>query len=175
MEKEWVTAIAALIGVIIGGTITSFAKWLELRFLKANERRKLILSKLEELHKQVSQFLVSSGEYAGGVIKLRVVSDETTKSTLEGYSNLLNNFLIQLAPIGTLVKIYAPELNEHWNKLTDVTNEFHQMCGEYLTNRNIANEVLQANFDKFINEARNFLDEVEKLSVEYTKIKKLNS
>src|SRR4051812_5145649 len=53
MDKEWIPVISTLIGVLIGGGITTVAKLLELQFQKKKEIRNQIVNKHEELHELI--------------------------------------------------------------------------------------------------------------------------
>lgn len=121
--KDWIPIIGTLLGVLIGGFITSFAKWIELRHHLKQEKRKILLSKLEEFHFVVSRFIfvcqeVHSETYHLSVTKALLSPKEQaerfqliSKKTFESTPNLLSN-----------ISIYAPELRD------DVTEAISKMA-----------------------------------------------
>lgn len=52
----WFGVITTLVGVVVGGLITTLTSFLQLREQRRREKNKLILSKLEEIHKVLSRF-----------------------------------------------------------------------------------------------------------------------
>jgi hypothetical protein len=101
----WIGIIGTVIGAIVGGGLTLLNAHLQTRRQAQQDRRKLILSKLEELYEAISHFrfmhhelflqLMTEGPNAGGKVEAR-----------ERRGLLIDRILM-------LVGFYAPELSKH--------------------------------------------------------------
>src|SRR5205823_3509102 len=54
--NTWIAIVAALAGAIVGGGIAFLNSFFQLRHQRVRERNRLLLSKLEEIHRVLSQF-----------------------------------------------------------------------------------------------------------------------
>jgi hypothetical protein len=115
MEKEWipvVTAIAALLGAIVGGGIAALTKVVELRSQRKQEARKLYISKLEELYEAIWNMQNMTIESAAKK-KLNMPSVFETRVVTE---NLLR--------IERLMAIYMPEIVVTFSELQKALENF---------------------------------------------------
>jgi hypothetical protein len=130
MENFWLplfiailSMVGALIGVIVGGTITSAAKWVELRQQARINERRLHAEKLEELLRLVTQRIIQASGFC--YILLRA-----SHSNLDGFAaaDLTNELRTSMQEsdmtINGFVRAYAPSLLENCSDLLSRHSEF---------------------------------------------------
>lgn len=68
IEKEWITLIGTLSGVIVGGVITNIVKFFEIRYQKNQDNLKIKLAKIEDLHQMLSDYVAELPEYGTNIL-----------------------------------------------------------------------------------------------------------
>jgi hypothetical protein len=111
----WIGIIGTVIGAIVGGGLTLLNAHLQTRRQIQQERRKLILSKLEELHEAISHFRHESRE------ALLLMIAMPAGSNAEGIQQSKERRSLSIEKIEMLVGFYAPELSEHLKKILQET------------------------------------------------------
>jgi hypothetical protein len=106
----WIGIIGTVIGAIVGGGLTLLNAHLQTRRQVQQERRKLILSKLEELYEAISHFKHENHEY------LLLIMTMPAGPNAEGVQQSKVGWNLSLERIEMLVGFYAPELSEHLQK-----------------------------------------------------------
>src|SRR5215213_3707706 len=110
----WIGVVAALVGAIVGGGIAFFNSQLQLREQRLREKKKLLLSKLEELHEVLSQFRES---YRGSIHERLL--------TAAGAEKVAGNLpKVPIEKLQMLVGFYAPELAEHLRKIEGARKDY---------------------------------------------------
>jgi RNAse (barnase) inhibitor barstar len=159
--------VGTLLGVLVGGWITTRTKRIELEFQAERERTKLILGKIEHIYTKASEYLITTTRFNDVLIELRNKSEFTKK---EFIFPILEDFRT-ITEIDTLVRLYTPELEKNWDSVTDEINKFHEIAFKYVTEKTITynevNDVCNRIFDKI----GEFLERLVALSREYTEIK----
>lgn len=131
IEKEWITLIGTISGVLAGGGITSFVKYFELKHQRKQENRKILLTKLEELHQSISNFVSILPEYGYEVL----LSNESEQPMSPAkYTEIVAKIYKPLSQPNTLLHIYAPELAGKWKELSDSLQQLHQFGSLYVQN-----------------------------------------
>jgi hypothetical protein len=102
--SPWITVFSTVVGVLLGGGLAWFNSRFQLRYQENRDRKKLILSKLEELYEVISQFRLA----------YRALSKDHMTNLPAGEPM----GEIDVPPLPTerlqmLVGIYAPELGTH--------------------------------------------------------------
>lgn len=131
MEKEWITALVGLGGVLVGGVIASFAKWLELRHLNKIQKNSARFARLEQLHLSIGTIVELTSTYYVACIEL---SDRSEISPYEKKFVDADNF----APVSQLhnsllsqVRLNIPHLRDN-DKITSQTDEIRKLGVQFL-------------------------------------------
>ncbi len=114
--NAWIGIIGTVIGAIIGGGLALLNAHLQTRRQAQQERRKLILSKLEELHEAISHFRHEHHE-----MFLRVMAEALNA---EGTREAGERRNLSLDRMQMLVRFYAPELSDHLQKAMSETASY---------------------------------------------------
>jgi hypothetical protein len=101
----WIGIIGTVIGAIVGGGLTLLNAHLQTRRQVQQDRRKLILSKLEELHEAISHFRFMHNE-----VFLQLMTEDLNA---EGKLEARERRGLLIDRIQMLVGFYAPELSKH--------------------------------------------------------------
>jgi hypothetical protein len=165
MEKEWIPVISTLIGVLIGGGITSFAKYLELKHQRKQEHKKLILEKLENLHILVNHHIIEVAEYSKGVIQLEIESDKLSK-----YHQMSSLLLTPIAKIDTPLMLYAHTLKDRWEIFRNTSVKTNEIGLQFLSNK-ITYADFEAQCGKMFEECGELMYEIEVLVQKQLEIK----
>lgn len=167
MEKEWIPIIGTLLGVLVGGFISSFTKWIELRHQIKQEDRKLIISKLEQLHEVLSEYLSICNNNSIKIVKIK--HEGITLDALDQWNEELQK---PLPKIFTLYNLYASELKNKQFELIDNITEFSETAFKYTQNQSDSLSV-QKSLIKTQSTLRNLMDDVQKKLLEHIKVKKM--
>lgn len=132
IEKEWITLIGTISGVLAGGGITSFVKYFELKHQRKQENRKILLTKLEELHQSISNFVSILPEYGYEVL---LSNEHAQPMSPAKYTEIVAKIYKPLSQPNTLLHIYAPELTGKWKELSDSIQQLHQCGFSYVQNQ----------------------------------------
>lgn len=156
MEKEWVPIIGTLLGVLVGGFISSFTKWIELSHQRKQEDRKLIRSKLEQLHETLSEYLSVCGSSSINIVKIK--HEGITPTTLAQWSEELQKPIPKLF---TLYHLYAPEIMSKYFELVNDVSELSDVALKYSQNQYDHSSVQKSLF-KTQSTLRDLMDDVQK-------------
>lgn len=113
--SAWIGIIGTVIGAIVGGGLTLLNAHLQTRRQVQQERRKLILLKLEELHEAISLFRREHKE----LLLLVLTMPEGPNTENSQQSNERRNLSVER--IAMLVGFYAPELSKYLEKIMKET------------------------------------------------------
>ena len=120
-ERNWFLFVGPLLGVVIGGLITSGAKWLELRHQNRVKIRDIMLARIEELHDLLIRYPILVTE----TMQRMVESEEGNSLRKIGAKALM----IPVSRVDGLVDIYFPELRRDFDHILELEE---QLCNEYL-------------------------------------------
>jgi Na+/phosphate symporter len=162
MYKEWIPVIAALLGVIVGGAVTSFIKWFELRHQIKLEERKLMLTKLEELHREISSISSSFQNYNAQVFKI-ILGDE-----IAGIEQRMTDVANSLIKIGTLLYIYAPDLKTKWHELNVAFFEMNKIFVHQIGRNSLTIEQTKPMIEHLFNLCGDIQSQIQKKTRKYT-------
>ena len=133
MDKEWIPLIGTVIAVIgtllgatLGGVVTSVVKIIELRHQKKEQSKQLLLSKLEQLYTLIGDYTADLNRFWDGIIDLHTSSKEAIE-----YHKLIYTLRLPMSLISTLLRIYAPELEDDFKKLQDAIVNFDRSGEEF--------------------------------------------
>lgn len=167
MSKEWITVVAALFGVILGGLIAALAKRLEMNYQIRYEQRKLILGKIEQLHNEASTLLHTYIKFLNVLIQMKTLHG----FEVERYNEQLELLTKSKISTSSLVYIYTPNLRDSWEQVLDQAKIFDDYTKTYFEDQNITTDQLYENFRKFSVMCQLFLGDIEKLSFQYTDLR----
>lgn len=125
------SGIAALIGVLLGGLLTGLITWFQLRHQKNREQKKLVLTKLEELHKLLGDYAVSCYGFIGASVEYDIDRFDRMLKHLSPSHKPRERQRPDLEPVTLeriylLIGVYAPELMTHLERLKNASEEFFQ-------------------------------------------------
>jgi glycerol uptake facilitator-like aquaporin len=164
MEKEWIPVVATLLGVIVGGLITSVVKVIELR----HQKNQAMLARLELLYESLMVYQRMNFDYVSEVNRLfgQKVSDEKKHEMTLG-------LMATHEKINTLLSFYSPHLFQKGEALATALLIFQHHGLSILNNED-------ENLDKFHKEyytanrlGIELMVEVQKHSTKYTGSAKL--
>lgn len=135
MDKDWIPVVGTLIGVLVGGGISSALKIIELHYQTKREEKKNLLSKLEELHQLVYQYTVLGNQYFLDINTLLL-----SEFNIEEFKKASTNLLNPLSVIHTKIMVYAPELENEWSKAVSSISGYQEKGFDRLTNKITAEE-----------------------------------
>lgn len=107
--KDWLLVFGPIIGVIVGGVIASVGKWIEIRSNRAFAIRDMKLARLESLHQQITEFLLSSSKVPTEAMAL-CAKHVTEQERRYGITPLVQHYSKSSATIGSLILIHAPDI-----------------------------------------------------------------
>lgn len=157
MEKEWIAIIGTLAGVLFGGAISSVSKLFELRHQSRQDDKKLLLSKLEELHERILDFTLHCTGYSFGVLQLT-----DSEISLEKYLLVANNLLLPMPKITSMVRLYAPEHLGNWKNISNSVKNLHEYGANYYSSEDKNPEKFQAYMQPILDECEILLTKIEK-------------
>jgi hypothetical protein len=115
----WVGVVAALVGAIVGGGIAVLNSSLHWREQRSRERKRLLLSKLEELHEVLSQFK----EAYRAPLHERILSTHDV-DTMEHMKSLSQ---VPIERLRMLVGFYASTIMDHLDRLEGAQRNFSRI------------------------------------------------
>jgi hypothetical protein len=121
--KDWIPTIGALLGVILGGAITWLISRAQFKRQDKRERNKLILEKLEEIHKLVGDLEKCYAMLSVSVMKQPNLAERVIESEPE---------VEDLERIKLLTSIYAPELADSLAEIDGITERFSSAITPWL-------------------------------------------
>lgn len=139
MNNQWIPIVGTLLGVVFGGLIAYFSKRLELRLQQKNERSKLVVAKIEEIHLMVSRFV----EYAGN-LGVHLKNRNNTEATETLNLDFINEFMSSLPKIYSMIRLFAPEADKPFNEFLDSLNDLHDKVESYSEQKSSWTEFEQA-------------------------------
>jgi regulator of sigma D len=157
MEKEYVAALFGFIGVIVGGIITSFSKYIELRQQAKQEKRNLALSKIEELHEKLSLFTQEIAKYQANILQMKI--HRTTDTSI--YLNSIDQFYFRFSVLNTSLKLYCPELVNQWKAISNSLNNYVNACSNFLTSDSRNLEISSKYGAELLKDCSLLLDNIE--------------
>ena len=112
-----------IIGVLVGGFLTWFIGSRQRKFELEKEKRALLISKYEELHKTLGELSDSVAEYTTPIL-----SDLTLDSGLD-FSNI--NKRIPSDKVDMLIEFYVPELKDDHEYIKKQINFLYEHISKY--------------------------------------------
>jgi gas vesicle protein len=109
--SAWIGIIGTVIGAIVGGGLALLNAHLQTRRQVQQERRKLILSKLEELHEAISYY---RREHQENLLLVLTMPEGPNSETSQESKERRN---LSMERIQMLVGFYAPELSKYLEKI----------------------------------------------------------
>lgn len=122
----WIGIIGTVIGAIIGGGLTLLNAHLQTRRQVQQDRRKLILSKLEELHEAISEQQQGNRQLFIQFMQLKANHNDSEVKQQVRERRFLSSEKIQM-----LVGFYAPELSQHLKVFLEENLSFMDSLVEY--------------------------------------------
>jgi hypothetical protein len=106
-----------IVGAIVGGGIAFIISRLQLREQRIRERNKLILSRLEEIHEVLSQFMEA---YKASILeRISTIQDaDAQQRANEGMSK------VPIEKLQMLIGFYAPELLPYLQKVEQAKKDY---------------------------------------------------
>lgn len=113
--------LAGFLGVLVGGLITSIAKWIEQKSQWNIERRRLYIGKLEELHVRCHELRLNAGELCSDSEDISTSWDDF-ESASRRFNNSWNKVVREAGYIVSQSELYFPGLSEDtimdiWTKM----------------------------------------------------------
>jgi hypothetical protein len=129
MEKEYVAALFGFVGVIVGGIITSFSKYIELGHQAKQEKRNLALNKIETLHENLSLFTQELAKFEASIIQMKIT--RTTDTSI--FFSSIDQIYFKVSSLNTALKLYCPEFINHWKAMSNSLNNYIDASTKLLT------------------------------------------
>ncbi len=141
MENKDILLFAGpLIGVIVGGVITSLAKWIELHHQKNVEVRRWRAARLEDLHDLLREFCSGITKYGRDITLLTLSSVEGRDAQFRIGEHAMI-FSGKLQEIGFRLRVDSPELVPKWNNAMALMDEATQFSTTFVAvNRSNPND-----------------------------------
>jgi hypothetical protein len=130
--KDYITAIAGLVGVLIGGLITTVAKYLEFRHIWDTERRRIRLAKLELLFAQATAFGARMALELVKLPKLHFLEPEPT-ARIARFAEEATIDDPDLADIEVITNVFAEDLLPLYSNMLDAYRPFNKECLAYVS------------------------------------------
>ena len=106
--KDWLLIIGPLVGVLIGGLITSVIRIIELYHARKEERTKLLINRLEDLFHAITQQIEELTRLGPKTIELAI--SETTDMEFQIRKNaFLTGYHSQMLITANSVVLYSPQ------------------------------------------------------------------
>lgn len=164
MEKEWIPVVATLLGVIVGGLITSVVKVIELR----HQKNQAILGKLELLHEAVFELDKANFEYTNVVLRLE---DQTLTAEQVHQTTII--LIEPISKINTLISFYSPHLESIKEDLFNELSKLQKYGLSILVDKKGDLEEFQKIFSAVSRKSLILLKNIQKQSTRYTGIENL--
>lgn len=119
--KDFLLFLGPLLGVLVGGLITSLAKYMELDAGRAEAVRKERLTGLLDLHESLARFEATSHLNFGRMVKLRADA-KAGKITLTAIYEAIHD-IFPFRNVIAKQRVFAPELNDTWDELLDLADK----------------------------------------------------
>lgn len=123
--KDWMLIIGPLVGVVIGGMITSIGKYLELRSQKKLEVNKLKIQKIEELLLELGMFRIAISK-CGETVQMALESGKRGDAVRQDYVPHYEIISLSFERIRWLQNVYVKsaqstfkDLTANWNRTID--------------------------------------------------------
>jgi hypothetical protein len=138
--KDWFLVLGPLLGVLVGGGISSIAKYLELRTVRRFELDKLRINKIEELCLELGN-LKNCVSKCGEIAQTAVYEGKRGKEVQDAYVPYYEKISKSIETIRVLQANYAKAAKPHfeavktaWNSMIDAlySTAFHDSSGERL-------------------------------------------
>ncbi|HMT09826.1 MAG TPA: hypothetical protein PKA82_17700 [Pyrinomonadaceae bacterium] len=109
--KDWILVVGPIVGVLIGGLITSFAKWIEIQRNRAFSLRDQKLARLEAIHRKTTEFLLSLNRLPAEAMAMcsEHISEQERRLAI---APLVRQFADHSAELGSLILMHAPNAGE---------------------------------------------------------------
>lgn len=133
MDNAWIGVVGTLLGGALVGIISWAQKRQELIFQRKQEDRRLLRSKIEELHSLFSSYVETASLVAADVLTLRHLggTTEVVFSEMNRIQRMLTN---RMAQMNTLQRLYAPELEDIWEEILSGSMRLNGTLGAFLRN-----------------------------------------
>src|SRR5687768_3816376 len=112
IEKEWIPLIGAflavtgtIVGIILGGSITSIGKWLELRHQSRLSEQSLFRAKLERCHQLIGEHLGIVTDVQSSIITKLALHPELS-DRVPIYQEMHSRLQTSLLPLAAELRIY---------------------------------------------------------------------
>lgn len=136
--KDWILVLGPIVGVVIGGLIASIGKLIEIR---SNRRYALLdmkLARLESLHQQITEFLLSLSRVPSEAMALCSVN-VTEHERRTCISPIVEHYSTHSAKIGSLILTHAPKVSDKisvmMKRSTEVGNTLFEFMNLHLQPR----------------------------------------
>jgi hypothetical protein len=136
IDKEWIPLAGALLavvgtigGIILGGTITSIGKWLELRHARKAAEETMFRLKLERCHQLIGEHLSIVTDIQSSIIaKLALHSDLPSRVPI--YQEMHSRLQTSLIPLTAELRIYQPHLETIWQRAFSASHSFSAVIAD---------------------------------------------
>jgi hypothetical protein len=162
----WIGIIGTVIGALVGGGLALLNAHLQTRRQVDQDRRKLILSKLEELHEAISHFRHESRE------TLLLVMAMPTGSNAEGVQQSKERRNLSLERIEMLAGFYAPELSEQLLNTLQKTVSYMDAVVTYGMAKRLGEAHDKNTFDELLSKREKFDSALTLMQMELVKVSK---
>jgi hypothetical protein len=121
--KDYFLVLGPLVGILIGGGITTVTKWIELRHQWKLERSRIHLERLERLHFALGELMFALEDVA--VLTIQLKTQKNLDERQEASRDLVLPISKYLVTIESLSCLFAPalankasSLNDYWTDMT---------------------------------------------------------
>ena len=135
----WIGIIGTVIGALVGGGLTILNAHLQTRRQVQQERRKLILSKLEELHGAITHL---RAEHMEALVRLL-----TEQGNAEVKQQAIERRDLSAERIQMLVGFYAPELSKHIPQMLKASISYMETTISYVMDKRAGQDQKENSFD----------------------------
>jgi hypothetical protein len=156
-----ISTVGALAGVLVGGLITTVVKLLELRQTDRNNERRLIVERLEELHRLIRERSSLIAEVSQDLIKASA-SKLDRFNRADVLRSISGSFQNSESEITQIAFIYCPDLIQSCTNLVNHQTAFLKFAGQVLESESMPLEIesLKELGKSHTEECLNFAEEV---------------
>ncbi len=128
--KDILLFLGPLLGILIGGGVTTVVKWMELRQHWKFERRRIRVDRLETLHAALNDIIREVSRQPEQLSKIRHNVDVSKRQA--EYTAVTDDLLKKLAMIDSISSLYAPKLRPNVTEMMSRWTSLYKACKAFL-------------------------------------------